>query len=497
MSEEPFDVVATRKLVQEQMGGAERLRALRLAGRRSARDFIAAFFDSGSFTELGTFAGMRSGLPPTAAGDGRITGHATLDGAPIAVIVDDVTVKRASSTALNARKAERVVQTAKRTGMPILYVGEAGGARLPETLRGDVFVSEPIYPWLFDPERPPLVTAIVGDSYGGSSFVAAMSDIVVMLQGSVLALTSPRVIGIATGVQVSAEELGGATVVAAQTDLVDIVVEDPAELDRVLRKALEFFTCPVTEGKRAPDADLRALVPVEESKVYDVHPVVDAILDQDSLLELGGARGRSLVTGLGRVDGRVVGVIASQPMREAGALSPAACEKASKLTALCDRFGFPIVCLVDTPGFQIGVHVEHSGMLRRAMDLIERNTAAACPTVTVILRKAFGLAFFAMFSPDHGGDVVLAWPGAHVGFMAPAVAANVLYGDEFEGLAPADRQEQLAERAASLGASATARAVAAAMGIDEIIDEADTIPAVRRFLDVLAPVERAPARKDT
>ena len=238
------------------------------------------------------------------------------------MIVDDVTVKRASSTTLTARKAERVVQLAKRTGMPVLFVGEAGGARLPETLRGDVFASEPIYPWLFDPAKPPLVTAIVGDSYGGSSFVAAMSDIVVMLQGSVLALTSPRVIGIATGAQVSAEELGGAKVVAAKTDLVDIVVNDTTELDAVLRKALRFFTCRSDEPRRGPEVDLRSLVPDQDSKVYDIVAVVDAILDEDSFLELGALRGRSVVTGLGRVDGRVVGVVASQPLHEAGRSRP-------------------------------------------------------------------------------------------------------------------------------------------------------------------------------
>src|SRR6187431_166648 len=150
MTEPPDDFEVARAAVRAEMGGTDKVRALAAAGRRTARGFVDAFFDDGSFVELGTFAAMGAGIPTTAAGDGRVTGHATLDGAPVGVIVDDVTVKRASSTALNARKTERVVHLAARAGMPVLVVGEAGGARLPETLRGDVFASEPIYPWLFD-----------------------------------------------------------------------------------------------------------------------------------------------------------------------------------------------------------------------------------------------------------------------------------------------------------------------------------------------------------
>jgi acetyl-CoA carboxylase carboxyltransferase component len=317
--------------------------------------------------------------------------------------------------------------------------------------------------------------------------MAAMSDITVMLLGSVMALTSPRVITMATGATPTPEELGGANVLAARTDLVDVVVHDYAELDRVLRRCLAFFTDPCTTPGTPGTADIRDLVPADESQVYDIRAVISGIADEGSFQELGAERGRSLVTGLGRVDGRVVGFVASQPLHEAGALSPVGCAKAERLTQLCSRFDFPIVALVDTPGFQIGLEVEHSGMLRRAMDLIKTNTAAPCSVVTLILRKAFGLAFFAMFSPDHGGDVVLAWPDAQVGFMAPATAANVLYGDEYAHLAPDVRRRRLSERAESLGASSKVQDVAAAMGIDEIVDQASTVSTIRRYLNLLSP----------
>ena len=178
-------------------------------------------------------------------------------------------------------------------------------------------------------------------------------------------------------------------------------------------------------------------------------------------------------------------MVASQPLYESGALSPEACEKAIRLMRTCERFGFPVVYLVDTPGFAVGSQVEHSGMLQRAMDLIGTNTASSCPVITVIVRKAFGLAFFAMCSPAHGGDMVVAWPGAKIGFMAPEVAANVLYADEMNEMKGEARMARLSEHAAALRSEASAMDVAAAMGIDEIIDPNETATVIRHFLGTL------------
>jgi acetyl-CoA carboxylase carboxyltransferase component len=485
MVDDTSEFSAMRAQIRQTMGGTAKVRALRLSGKRTARDHIAAICDDGSFGEIGTLAGMPAGTSTAAAGDGRICGHGTMAGRAVAFMADDVTVKRASSTALNARKTDRLVHQARLAGEPIVYFGEAGGARLPDVLHGDVFASEPIYPWLFDADRPPLVTAIVGQSYGGSSFIAARSDIVVMLEGSVMALTSPRVLRIATGASISDEALGGAQVVAQRTGLVDIVAASLEELDDCLRKVIDLITRPA--GSPTPPTssarDLRGLVPERATETYDVKAVVEAIVDGGSFLELGRRRGPSLLTGIGRVAGRAVGVVASQPRSESGALSPASCEKAIRLMRLCARFRFPVIYLVDTPGFQVGPDVEHNGMLERAMDLIDINTASPCPVITVVIRKAFGLAFFAMCSPTHGGDLVVAWPDATIGFMAPEVAANVLYAEELEALDREHRMTRLAERAGTLGSGSSAMDVAAAMGIDEIIDPAETVAAIRRFVE--------------
>lgn len=231
-----------------------------------------------------------------------------------------------------------------------------------------------------------------------------------------MALTSPRVLAIATGASISDEALGGAQIVARKTGFVDLVAQDLDELDDLQGRLIELISGSTASIPTSHAQPLRELVPERESQAYDMRPIVEAIVDRDSFLEFGRLRGPSMLTGIGRVEGRTVGIVASQPLNESGALSPESCEKAIRMMHTCERFGFPVIYLVDTPGFQVGPEVEHNGMLQRAMDLIGTNTASSCPVITVILRKAFGLAFFAMCSPAHGGDMVVAWPGAKIGF---------------------------------------------------------------------------------
>jgi acetyl-CoA carboxylase carboxyltransferase component len=481
-----------RRRVESQLGGPDRLRKLRLAGKPTARDHIAAICDAGSFREIGTFAGTGADGKAPGAGDGKIAGHGLLDGEAVTVVADDVTVKHATSSAVNARKIERVMHQAREAGNPVVYFGETGGARLPELLRGESFAAEPVYPWLFASDRPPLVTGIVGDSFGASSFVAAVSDAVVMLDGAVMALTSPRVIEVATGARITAEALGGARVNATVVGTVDAVVADYASLYAELRTAArlldrrrnESHDTGASDADSAPDR-IAELVPADPGRAYDMHDVIDALVDAGDRFEFARHRGQSVLTALARIDGRTVGVVGSQPSHAAGAIGPDACDKVIRLTKLCERLRYPIVCLQDTPGFQVGADVEHAGLIGKAMTMLGANTVATVPIVTVVLRKGFGLGFFALFGPSHGADVVLAWPDAQIGFMAPQAAANVLHFDELRGLPAPTRHERLAAFAAALGAESRAIDVAAAMGIDEIIDPATTRDTVRAYLRML------------
>lgn len=464
------------------MGGPARVRKLRMEGRATARDHIDRLCDGGSFVEIGTFAGTAADGTVPGSGDGKVAGHARVEGRPITVIADDITVKRASSSTTNAKKIERVVRQAKRAGSPIVFFGESGGARLPDMLHSESFASEPVYPWLFAADRPPLVSAIVGESYGSSSFVAARADVSIMLAGSVMALTSPRVIEVATGMTISDEALGGAEVNATLSGTVDLVVDDYDDLYAQMRAAIALLTIPRTPSWEAVEPGGPAgHVPLMPGRGYDMHAVLATLIDP-GYFELARQRGGSIITALGRVEGRAVGIVASQPCVGAGALTPQACDKVVRLIGLCERLGYPIVCLQDTPGFQVGVQHEHDGLLNRAMDVIAATTNSTVPVITVVVRKAFGLAFFALFGPGHGADVIAAWPDAQIGFMAPAVAANVLYADEVSASGAAGRQERLAELADRLGRSSLAVDVASVMGIDELIEPDTTRAFIAEFL---------------
>jgi acetyl-CoA carboxylase carboxyltransferase component len=229
-----------------------------------------------------------------------------------------------------------------------------------------------------------------------------------------------------------------------------------------------------SRGDLGPNAALRSVVPERRSQTYDVRDVLHELADDGEFLELKPAFGASVVTALARIDGWPVGVVASQPAYLVGSLTPDACSKATRLVCLCDAFGLPVLFLQDTPGFLVGTNVEHDRMLARAMLFLEALCLARVPRISVVLRKAFGLAFFSMGGSGMGSDLLVAWPGAELGFMDPVVGANVLYGEQLASLTGEDRRAELYRLAAQLGADTDPRSIAAAMNLDEVIDPADT-----------------------
>ncbi len=495
MHEQSDSVAREREVIRGAMGGADKVERLRAAGRRTARDHIAAFVDPGTFTEVGMFARSER-LDDHAAtpGDGKIGGHAMLDGRAVSVVADDVTVKRATSSLVGARKLQRIYEQAARAGNPFVYFGETGGARLPDSITAVGYSSEPVFPWLARRGREiPVAAAIVGDSFGGSSFVAGLADFVVQVRGSTLAVTSPRVIEVATGEKVSMEALGGADVHDRVTGQVDLVVDDDDDACDAVRAFLSYLPARAgalaprssTRASRLPDPSIGACVPEKRTQTYDVRTVIERLVDEGTYLELKPRFGASIVTALARLDGRAVGIVASQPAYLVGSLTPDACAKATRLLCLCDAFAIPLVFLQDTPGFLVGTKVEHDRLLARAMLFLEALCLTRVPRLSVVLRKAFGLAFFSMGGPGMGSDLLVSWPGAEIGFMDPVVGANVLHRVELDALEGDARREELHRFARGLGADFDPRAIAAAMNLDDIIDPADTRAVLARALDRL------------
>jgi acetyl-CoA carboxylase carboxyltransferase component len=302
----------------------------------------------------------------------------------------------------------------------------------------------------------------------------------VQIRGSCLAVTSPRVIEIATGEAIGFEELGGVEVHDKTTGQIDLVADDEAHAVELVRRTLSYLPQNAwEEPARTPwdghvkrDERLYDIVPMRRQRAYDMRVVLRHLTDDDAIHELKPNFERSLITAFGRMAGRSVGFIASQPMYYAGALSPDSCDKASAFVCLCDAYNIPIVFLQDVPGFMVGKHVEHHNMLGRAIRFFEALALAEVPRLSVVLRKAFGLAYFSLSGSGMGNHALAAWPSAEISFMDPQVGVNVVHGGKLQAAddAGATRQGLIEEWTLDTdpeGAAGT-------MEVDEVIDPADT-----------------------
>lgn len=486
------------------MGGAEKVRRVHERGRLTVRERIDHLLDAESFHELGTFA--RSQRPEdhdTTPGDGKIVGFGRVAGREVGVAGDDVTVKRGSSAPIGSRKVARAMERSLDVGCPFVYFGETGGARIPDTLGSEGFSSVP--PSLAASERAravPVVSVIAGESFGGSSFQAAFSDIVIQVRGSCLAVTSPRVIHVATGEDIGFEELGGVDVHARTTGMIDRVADDDDDAIAQVKACLGYlpqnaWSLPERaswDGSLADDDRIYDVVPTRRTRAYDMRKVIALLSDDGQMFELKPDFARSMTTALVRVAGRSVGIVANNPNYYAGAITPDGCDKATSFVCLCDAFNIPLVFLQDVPGFMVGRKVEHERLLHKAIMFEYALGLCRVPRITVILRKAFGLAYFSMGGGRMGARRVLAWPGAEISFMDPEVGVNVLHAERLK--TAADPTAERARLVEEFRRDTDPFGAAGIMDIDEVIDPAETRRWLRREIDAfdLQPDARDPRR---
>ncbi len=497
------DMYARAAKIRTDMGGADKVANLAATGDRTIRQHIDGLMDPGSFRELGTFSrSIREDMRDSTPGDGKIGGHGTIDGRPVAVFGDDITVLRGSSSIVGTRKEERLYERAMSMGIPIVHFGETGGGRIPD-LMGSEGISEPggLFEMAKRRHRVPMATAIVGQSFGGSSFLSALSDYVVMVRGSTLAVTSPKVFEIATGEVISFEAVGGVDVHAEKTGQIDLGVETDEEAYEAIRWWLSYLPSNAWEqvertepiGSFEPDPGLSALVPTTRNAGYDMRKVVERICDPGTVFEIQPAYAPNVTCAFARLNGFSVGVVANNPLYNAGTLDPEACNKIVRLMTICDSFNIPVIFLVDVPGFMVGERVEHDKMLHTGMRMMQALQSATMPTLTVCIRKAFGLAWQAMngsLMPSRG---IYCWPGAEIGFMDPEVGVNVAFGSKLGRIADAEERE--AERlrlVREVGEATNPYEAAGTMRIDEMIDPADTRRILAEDLELFSRREVPP-----
>jgi len=457
------------------MGGPERLARRRTAGILNARERVARLVDEGTFIESGLFGTSASNPADRdkTPADGKIAGFGKIRGREAAVVVNDFTVMGASSSATNGRKIGHVKRIATQRGIPMVFLGESSGARMPDHMgsrgMGMLLGNDPVQ--YQRTRETPWASATLGPSYGSSSWYAALSDFSVMRKGAVLAVSSPLLTSLAIKEQVDPEELGGWRLHSEVTGLADQVVDtDEAAIDAI-KNFLDYLPShhneapPVRAVPPGSGQEMRGileLLPASRTQVYDVRKIVRAVVDLDSFFELKPRFGKVAVTGLARLDGRSVGIVANNPLVKGGALDTDACEKITSFIVLCDSFNIPIVMFVDTPGFVIGTDAERKRAPGKIMNFMNALALVTVPKLSIILRKSYGQAYLNM-GGGRNSDEVAAWPTAEVSFMDPHFAVRVVHGLEpgnpgyEEALAQMDRDSQVWDMASTFAVQSVIR----------------------------------------
>ncbi|MFB6178690.1 MAG: acyl-CoA carboxylase subunit beta [Halorientalis sp.] len=501
----PVEELRERKRNAELGGGEERIERQHEKGKMTARERIEYFVDEGSFQEIDPFVEHRTqafGMDEKQfPGDAVVTGYGSIDGRKVFLFAHDFTVLGGSVGEVVADKICKVMDRAIEAGVPVIGLNDSGGARIQEGVDSLVGFAKIFQRNTRASGLIPQISAIMGPCAGGATYSPALTDFTFMVEDtSHMFITGPDVIQTVTGEQVSKEELGGAKTHATRSGVAHFAERSEEEALDDMRKLLSYLPQNNMEDpprvrshddpRRSCD-DLVDIVPDEPRKPYDMTTVIDRIVDEDSFFEVHDGWARNVVTGFGRLDGRVVGLVANQPRVSAGTLDIDASEKAARFVRFCDSFNIPITTLVDVPGFMPGTDQEHNGIIRRGAKLIYAYAEATVPLMSVIVRKAYGGAYIVMSSKFLGSDVNYAWPGSEMAVLGPRGAVNILYRKELAAADDPDakRQELMDEFREEF---AHPYGPAKRGYLDDVIEPQDTR---KRLIDDLDLLERK--REDT
>ena len=489
-------------------GGQKRIDQQHERGKLTARERLAQLLDPGSFQEFGALAthdftafGLDKQRVP---GDGVVTGFGKINGRRVAVFSQDFTVMGGSFSEVQSQKICRMQDMALEAGIPIIGLGDSGGARIQEGVRslaayGEVFVRNVLASGVV-----PQISVILGPCAGGAVYSPALTDFIIMAGQGYMFLTGPEVIRAVTGEQVSVEELGGAEVHTGRSGVAHLDAMTEEEGLALVKNLLSYL--PQNNSEEPPqivsedptermEESLNTLIPDGDNTPYDIRAAITAIFDQDSFLEIQPNYAANAVVGFARMDGYSVGIVANQPCHMSGALNIDASDKIARFIRLCDAFNVPIVTFIDCPGFLPGTGQEYGGVIRHGAKIIYAYCEATVPKISVVTRKAMGGAYVAMSSRQMRTDITFAWPTGQIAVMGAEGAVNILFREEIRNAADpkAREQELLAEyrerffnpyRAADVGQ------------IDEVIEPRETRPRLARALEILkTKVQQNPSKK--
>jgi acetyl-CoA carboxylase carboxyltransferase component len=479
------------------MGGDERVERQRSLGKTPVRERLDVLLDRGTFVEYGQLADhMDPSLASKGylAADGVVTGIGEIDGRRVAVVAYDFTVMAGSMGAVGEHKTARMRELVLRQRIPIVWLLDSGGARIQAT-SGSTFAGAGA---LFREQVTlsgvvPQVGAMLGHCAAGTAYIPALTDFIPMVKGtSSMALGGRHLVKAATGEDVTEEEMGGSEVHNKVSGVADAEVASDDECLALVRRYLSYFPSNNTEAPPVSTSDdpvdrrceeLYDIVPTAPRRAYDVKKVVEAVVDDGEFLEVKAQWARNVVCALGRVGGRPIGIVASQPMVLGGALDVNAADKSARFVWLCDAFGIPLVFLHDVPGFIVGSAVEKQGIIRHGAKMLFAVSEATVPKVSIVFRKSYGAGYFVMNGTAYEADYVAVWPSAEIAVMGPEGMVNITMRKHLDTIA--EGKERDAERirlADEFRKNIDPYIAAGHAAVDDVIDPAETRHAIWRGL---------------
>ena len=475
-------------------GGQKRIDAQHQRGKLTARERIDLLLDENSFEELDMYVEHRCtdfGMEKNKiSGDGVVTGWGTVNGRVIYVFAKDFTVFGGSLSEEHAKKIMKIQDMALRNRAPIIGLFDAGGARIQEGVAalggyGEVFQRNVLSSGVI-----PQISVIMGPCAGGDVYSPAMTDFIFMVKDtSYMFVTGPDVVKTVTNEEVTAEELGGASVHTVKSSIADKGYENDVEAMLQMRRLMDFLPAnnlsdvPTLPTKDCPDRvemSLDSLIPENPNQPYDMHELITKVVDEGDFFEIQEKFASNIICGFGRVEGQTVGIVANQPMVLAGVLDSDASRKAGRFVRFCDCFNIPLVTFVDVPGFLPGTAQEYGGLIKHGAKLLFAYAEATVPKITVITRKAYGGAYDVMSSKHIRGDMNYAWPTAEIAVMGAKGAVEIIHRKDL------DDPEKIAEHTKNYEDRFCSPFVAAERGyIDEVILPRNTRRRVSRALNML------------
>jgi acetyl-CoA carboxylase carboxyltransferase component len=496
-----MDKLAELKAKLEQVklgGGLKAIEKQHESGKLTARERILKLLDEGSFVEIDAYVKHRCdnfGMgKKKISGDGVVSGYGTIDGRLVYIFAQDFTVIGGSLGEMHAAKIVKAQQMALKVGAPLIGINDSGGARIQEGVDalsgyGKIFYNNTISSGVI-----PQISVIMGPCAGGAVYSPAITDFIFMVKKtSKMFITGPNVIETVTGEKVSAEELGGAMTHNSISGVAHFVDDTEEECIDRIKKLLSFLpqnnleitpAQPVQDDINRIDDILNDIIPDNPNKAYDMKEVVLTLADNGEFLEYQPYYAQNVITGFMRLNGRSIGVIASQPKVLAGCLDINASDKAARFIRTCDSFNVPLLTLMDVPGFLPGTNQEYGGIIRHGAKMLYAYSEATVPKVTVITRKAYGGSYIAMCNKELGADMVLAWPTAEIAVMGPDGAANIIFKKEIDEAEDKNlkRKEKIQEYRKAVANPYTA----ASRGyVDAVIEPAETRKRIISSFDML------------